>query len=474
MSCHICCEDFNESNRNKIICGNPDCELEACKHCTRTYLTSVTEPHCMACKISFNQHFLVMNLNRAYVEKDYRKHKQKLLLEREMSKMPETMAAAEKASTINEILEQNNKLTDEICELRKQMLVLERQKNLNFQRINQISNKAQKSKQQFIMSCPDEDCRGYLNSAYKCGLCKLYTCSECLEIIGYNKDTDEHKCNGDLVKTAQLIKDSTRPCPGCGERIYKIEGCDQMWCTLCHVAFSWKSGIIDKGVIHNPHFYQYQQNNEGEVARNPQDMVCGGMPNFWHIQKELKKNFIHPSCDTHKGWLNNLGELHRTFAHIQYQELAHVRNKIREYSDFEEYRIRYILKQITQKELGQTVFRKDNLCKKYTELLHIYELVHATSVDLFRWIYDYVFNTMQNTDANTDTNTDTNTEREAVINTIQTKIDTLEPLRLYINDQLSKISISYNHKVPQFEEKTWKISTTKFSLSSAKTKAKRG
>jgi len=158
-----------------------------------------------------------------------------------------------------------------------------------------------------------------------------------------------------------------------------------------------------------------------------------------------------------------LGELHRTFNHIQHSDLPYVRNKIRECSDFEEHRIRYILKQISQKELGQIVFRRDNLRKKYTELVHIYELIHATSVDLFIWINDYVFNTM--------TLNHSHANAYETINVIQEKINDIEPLRIYINDQLAKISISYNNKVPQFAPNSWKASNEKFSLSKAKKNA---
>ena len=112
---------------------------------------------------------------------------------------------------------------------------------------------------------------------YKCELCETYTCPHCLELIGYSK-TDPHTCNPDNVASAELIKKDTKPCPQCGVRIHKISGCDQMWCTECRVAFSYKTLKIDSGAaVHNPHYYQYmQRQNHGVAPRNPQDVVCGG------------------------------------------------------------------------------------------------------------------------------------------------------------------------------------------------------
>lgn len=465
-SCHICCEDFNNSTRKKITCPNQDCELEACKECVRKYICNIKQPCCMndKCKANFDLNFMVMNLDRAFVEGEYRKHRKSLLTDREMARMPETMPAAERWSTVNAIVEENKVLDDKMKDLRLQIRELEITKARNNNRIYNLNrgrnvNGEEEEKRKFIMPCADPDCRGYLSTAWKCSICKMFTCPHCIEIIGPDKNV-EHTCDEEKVKTAELIKSTTKPCPGCGERINKISGCDQMWCTQCHVAFSWKTGVIDKGVVHNPHFYQHQRNGGGAPIRNPGEVMCGGMPNFWQFRNTLLRkcdNTDNQQYSKFREWVNYLAELHRTFVHIQHYELQNARQKIREYSDFEDYRIRYILKQISKKDLTQAVFRKDNLRNKYTELVHIYELAHVVSVDLFRWIEHY-----------TNTTLTYKTSANEIVANIQVKIDELESLRNYVNEQLSKVSISYNQKVPQFAERTWAMTSKKFSLKKAK------
>jgi hypothetical protein len=79
-------------------------------------------------------------------------------------------------------------------------------------------------KREFIQHCPAEGCRGYLSTAYKCGVCAKYTCSDCLAVKGENRDAP-HTCNEEAKASAALIQRETRPCPKCGVRIFKIDGC---------------------------------------------------------------------------------------------------------------------------------------------------------------------------------------------------------------------------------------------------------
>lgn len=144
----------------------------------------------------------------------------------------------------------------------------------------------------FTRACPIEDCKGYLNQAWNCGLCKAKFCKEC-----HQPDTEDHVCTDDDMATAKMIMAETKPCPGCSISVTKLDGCDQMWCTQCRTAWDWKTGAIQKRV-HNPHYFEYLRTTgagDGAVApRNPDEVRCGRefdhtfVQSFYYILKRLE------------------------------------------------------------------------------------------------------------------------------------------------------------------------------------------
>jgi len=467
-SCPICVESFDKSTRAPITCPNGSCNFTACKECTRTYLLSTSkDPCCMECNYKFATDFSVINLNRSFMEKDYRKHRKVLLLEREMSKMPETMAIAQRYREVEGLEEENDGYKKKINEWRNKLNELERLRITNVQKIWRIKNGKDKGnhEQKFIMPCPQESCRGFLSTAYKCGICNLFTCPKCLEIVGDKKTNPEHVCDEDNVKTAELIKATTKPCPGCGERIQKMEGCDQMWCTSCHTAFSWKTGEVDTGTIHNPHFYQFQRNNQGAAPRNPNDLHCGGMVNWWTMRRKIQRYVSTIPKETSEALNKTLDvctTLHRTINHITHACLVETRQKIQQLSDFQEVRVQYILQKISKDEMAQTIIRKDKLRRKYTELVHIFELLSIVGIDVFR----SVNNLLESLNLSA---SNIVTSFEKLMVHIESKFAEYSKLREYCNSQLEIISISFNQTVIQIDENFY-LTSRKFSLANVKKK----
>lgn len=127
----------------------------------------------------------------------------------------------------------------------------------------------------FIMPCPAEDCRGFLSSAYKCGTCNSYACPQCLVSIGEQRHDPAHVCDSNAVETVKTLKKDTKNCPSCGTGIYKISGCDQMFCTACKASFDWRSGriVAPHETLHNPHYFEWlrTRSSDGQIPRQPGD-----------------------------------------------------------------------------------------------------------------------------------------------------------------------------------------------------------
>ena len=450
-SCNICCETYNKSSHAPICCPNKDCAYQACKECTRTYLLNkTTGPHCMNCNQAWSNYFIVTNLNKSFVESTYTDHRATVLMELEKSKMPDTMNAVNNYVKGEDLEKEARDIDKELTELRRQCSVLHnsRQNKLT-QAIALKSGKAVTGeRKKFIMPCPADDCRGFLSTGYKCEACKNHACPHCLDVLGPNPNHVQHTCDPDAVKTAELIKSTTKPCPKCGERISKIEGCDQMWCVSCHTAFGWKTGTIETGTVHNPHYYQFQrQVNNGEVARNPGDVLCGGLPNWFGTRRNMRSKWIPPTTSTnhnveHVAEFSSLIELaekiHRTVAHVTHAELPTARRAVRDAHDHKLLRIKYILNRISEKEMGQTIGTIDKRSMKDNELLHIYELFSVVGIELFVAIQDKV-NSVPNAD-----------EISILDMTKFMKEKMNEFIRFvnYSNNQLRMISISYSCSVP--------------------------
>jgi len=166
---------------------------------------------------------------------------------------------------------------------------------------------------QILRGCPAEDCRGFLSVGGICGICDMKICLSCHEIIGKKGEAVEqvaelefqiterqgpgakrmHRCDPASVETAKLLQKETRPCPKCKALIFKTDGCDQMWCTQCQTPFSWNTGRVEEGRVHNPHYYEWLRRTQGSlppVPHQPGDVVA-------HVPQQEAADCCRPETD---------------------------------------------------------------------------------------------------------------------------------------------------------------------------------
>lgn len=221
-TCPCCVEPYNKGIRTEIKCYFGDCNYSSCKECVRTYLTGTTnEPHCMKCRKKWDLEFTKTSLNSSFMQKEYRAHRQTILADRTISQIQEYYPDAILMNQRRKDEAEAAVVQKEVDELHK--LVAEKYRKINEIRTRHTKASESAERRKFVMPCQTGGCRGMLSTAYKCDLCEKFTCAKCLESIEGAKE--DHVCVPANVETAEEIRKNTRPCPNCGCRISKIDGC---------------------------------------------------------------------------------------------------------------------------------------------------------------------------------------------------------------------------------------------------------
>lgn len=384
MDCNICVEKYNNSNRIIIICDY--CQFECCKDCVKKYLLSITEDsHCMNCKKKWDRKILSKKMDKTFMTKTYKSYREQILFEREKSLLPSTQPHVER-------IIKNEQIDDEILKKRQQILELKRDLQELFQEKNFQETSKVNDKKQFIRPCSNPNgCKGFLSTQWKCGLCNEFTCRNCLEI---KLKDDEHKCDPVNVSTAQLILKETKNCPKCGVSIFKISGCSQIWCTNCHTAFSWDTGKIELGNIHNPHYFEWLHLRGGNPNGPNGPNGCGREIDNYFINDINRIMRMMRNLDN----INSPGFSHgvKRLVNDYMQKIIHIREvviqrfRVNEIEDNLNIRINYMRNKITEDEFKKKIQRKEKDNQKKREIYDVLRMFIDCSTEILYRYYNYI------------------------------------------------------------------------------------
>lgn len=383
--CSICCEKFNKSDHKKINCNN--CTTEdtiVCRSCAKRYIMEQpTDPSCMVCKVEWDTEFLMENFTKKFINGEFKKHKEDYLLERQIALLPDTQEYAEKLKMVSNLEKQIKDLYVKKKKYQMEVKRITEQMSSIQNTIFEIKNHKYKStNKQFTHKCPMEDCNGFLNEKYECGMCENKICKHCFE-----KLEEDHECNEEKKETVAMIKKDTKPCPKCGELIHKISGCDQMYCIKCHTAYSWRTGEIERGNVHNPEYYRWMRENGQAIPRNPLDVVydpCGNnLVPYERIIARMRIYFpaTRNNMYTYRSRLNDTPEtikilnMHRLANHII---AYHQNNNENMEITLRDLRANFLLKNIgreTFKIKLQQIEKKEDKTKRLNNLWNVLYLV---------------------------------------------------------------------------------------------------
>jgi hypothetical protein len=513
--CSVCLDNYTPIIRKKCVCRY--CKADTCSKCIERYLLDRHEDaHCLHCRVNYNDTTLREICTRTYLQQTYFKHRQEVLINRERANLPglQEIAITEKKnreikikqniinmeiraihSEREMLMVQYNYLyadyykklaaKEDITELRKQMDDLLAKsaalgdtiakKNDEYARVRwpngrhyengrwvdgdgaEVPESPVEEKKKFIRRCTRSECQGFLSTAWKCEMCEYYSCNKCFK-TKTKKHDDPHECVKEDLETAELIKKDCKPCPNCGEFIMRSQGCSQMFCISCKTPWDWNTGkVVTSGIIHNPHYYEWQRRNGNAAPRNPADVPCGGFPNYWELVRMPK------------GLKNSIADRYFEF-HRMCQELQDISERsYRSHIDNDSttnINVRFLVGDYDEKHWGQLLGKNERKRKRDSEVQEVFAAFRMVAVELLNRVQNY-----RSEDGLITRFTDLPVaEAERFLTALDVEIAALITM---INDALRNVSIGYSYVVPYItiEDRYYIIKTKNFS---SEVKKKRG
>ena len=455
--CNICVEPFNKRNRMAVKC--PYCEYAACRTCCQTYILNETAPRCMnpECGKEWTLHFLRNAFTNSFLNSELKTHREEVLFQQEVALLPATQPLVEQEIKRENIRKEISGITAEIDRLRRQIDVLWR----DYSNVACVNHGAARGatipRAEFVRNCPATDCRGFLSTQWKCGICSNWTCPTCHEVKGEDRNA-EHTCDPANVATAELLAQDTRHCPKCATPIFKIDGCDQLWCTQCHTGFSWRTGRIES-TVHNPHYFEWLRRTriDGQPDRTEGDFQCGR--EFTHrltgeMERLLFSKTTQPVERTNLSvlrhndvkYVTELAKYRHPTAHIALDKLIVVIRSIlhvnaidrdryttHHITDNQDLRIMYLRNQLSAERFKVLIQQRNKKTHKHREILNVIDMVVNTVTDIVYRFREYLASGAQ---------TECNIEM----------LDEIDSIREYANECLIDISYTYGSVLLSFAE----------------------
>jgi hypothetical protein len=444
MNCEICTEEFNKSTRKQVVCICISCALSACVGCHERYLLSQHEndPHCMKCKLSWDDELMFTQMSRKFLQQ-YKEHTKDFLVKQERSYIPETQLylqydraihtnvkkelffKSREIRRLGDEMHQNQNqetltdamsdtyeslrqrlihLTYEIDTLNRHIYNWEKHLTMTYEkhipialvtierdRTRQTSASSSNESCTFIHPCVSSTCNGFVMMAdWKCSICQIQSCKECHQQILSNSPlivSKPHECNEDDKRTVTLIMKTSKACPSCSTRIFKVDGCDQMWCVLCKTAFSWKTGSIERGAVHNPHFFEWFRNNNNLQLDETLDQIaienhqCDGLPNAGYFIRHC--GIVFPPND--RMFYHYFTNIYRICVHIQHVEITtrFMPINLENRDPNLDLRLKWLKNEIDDKHFGSVLHKRYKLRKVNIHRVQVYEMFVLVASDIF-------------------------------------------------------------------------------------------
>ena len=389
IECDICCE----YKTIFIVCSY--CKTQACETCVQKFIEDrPREPLCMKCGNIWSREFVLENI---VDKKWFLQHIGKYILEQEKMLLPETQEEASliyhiqklsqclKSLPTNKSLKRMYKNADTFSKAieEKRDILWKIKYSIHSTKLLTItyggigSKTGSAEKEHYIFKCPS-DCRGFISNNYRCGTCKGVVCKKCR--VQINQENSEHICNEDDIKSAALVASLTKTCPKCMTQILKSGGCDQMFCVVCHTAFSWTTGKTETGVIHNPHYYEYLSTLTSPMV-DIEVLACGDIPDAITFINRITR------VTNSDIFIRKLKIIHLVAIHIRHAIVPEWQiNKVKDNIDI---RVQYLLGEIDETTWASKLLFREKKRMKIKAFHDLIQMVLVILEDFVRRVFSF-------------------------------------------------------------------------------------
>jgi hypothetical protein len=182
-----------------------------------------------------------------------------------------------------------------------------------------------------------------------------------------------------------------------------VRNCDQMWCTQCHTAFSWRTGNIETR-IHNPHYYEYMRQSDIGLQPNHNDgHICGNQLDHTvasQIKRNICKSLKIKSRDKYYSeeesiitqnveyytyqWVLNiyrfLQNVIRKCLHLHHVDIP--RFQVDDVENNLPLRIRYLQNKYTEKKFASALLKNNKAFEKKRDICNLYQMYEQTITEI--------------------------------------------------------------------------------------------
>lgn len=340
----------------------------------------------MNCHAGWNAEFLDAHFPEAFRKGSYKKHMESVLLDREKAWMPGTMVHVQARREEQQRQAEIDLLHGEIQRLRQRVL------ELQIQGHNASHVAPRPAQNRVACRCPAADCRGFvLQRDWTCGVCSARVCATCMEHLKEGVGAGgEHTCKPENVETANLLRRDSRACPKCATLIFRISGCNQMWCTACNTAFDWRTGEIESRLdrVHNPHYFEWLRQSQGGAAPSARAAAGeGGCAGAQNVPPPYSfSQYVARHMPLTSPLAVRLMNAHRMILHMQHVLLPRLRTGAPQPPENInlDLRIRYMSNEMTEEAFQKAIYKRAVLNEKnntHRQLLHMFT---QCAIDIMR------------------------------------------------------------------------------------------